>query len=193
MDKRKGKAIALCGIDLGLALADGALTWMNTPDLKLESNPLVAKLGLGWGALFTANLIVFILYVIVVWYSFAVYEGKVTSQNLTLKEYMGMLLYGKKVPLRWLIIRTPKERKTCKDNYRSWVAWLGYVLAYSLPAARVVLVCEWLTYTFKVDTPVYDSIRHIFGGRFDVFLGFVLLPVLMVLWIWKEYKKAKSL
>ncbi len=51
----------LIALYLLLAFADGALTYINTPDLAMEGNPLVANLGLGWSALAIANIAVFAL------------------------------------------------------------------------------------------------------------------------------------
>ena len=48
-------------------LMDGLVTFVNTPDLAMEGNPLVSKLGYGWGALFTANLIGFLIIVLSSW------------------------------------------------------------------------------------------------------------------------------
>lgn len=41
-----------------LALTDGALTYIATPDLSYEANPLVTHLGLGWGPLFICHGII---------------------------------------------------------------------------------------------------------------------------------------
>jgi hypothetical protein len=56
---KKLKFWSLIIILILLVFADGLLTFFNTPDLSMEGNPLVAKLGLGWGALAVANIIVF--------------------------------------------------------------------------------------------------------------------------------------
>ncbi len=48
---KKLKFWILITIYVLLMLADGLLTFINTPDLSMEANPLVANLGLGWVAL----------------------------------------------------------------------------------------------------------------------------------------------
>ncbi|MBQ5885802.1 MAG: hypothetical protein IIW79_05270 [Clostridia bacterium] len=57
---RKIKFWILIVVLVLLAFADGLLTFINTPDLSMEGNPLVASLGLGWEALAIANILVFI-------------------------------------------------------------------------------------------------------------------------------------
>ena len=71
---KKARFWILIAIYLLLAFADGALTYINTPDLSLEGNPLVAKLGLGWGALAIANVAVFALFFTASYYSFFKYK-----------------------------------------------------------------------------------------------------------------------
>ena len=63
--KTRYRFIRLSIGNLLIHLADGLVTYVNTPDLKREANPLVSRLGLGWGALFGANLIGFVF--IVLW------------------------------------------------------------------------------------------------------------------------------
>ncbi len=59
--------VRLSAGNLLIHLMDGLVTLVNTPDLSREGNPLVSRLGLGWGALFTANLIGFVLVVAAAW------------------------------------------------------------------------------------------------------------------------------
>ena len=54
--------------NLLIHLMDGLVTYVNTPDLKREWNPLVRIWGFGWEALFIANFIGFILIVLATWY-----------------------------------------------------------------------------------------------------------------------------
>ena len=53
--------------NLLIHLADGLVTYVNTPGLEREANPLVSRLGLGWGALFAANLLGFGFIVLCAW------------------------------------------------------------------------------------------------------------------------------
>ena len=64
-----------------LMFADGSLTFINTPDLSMEGNPLVAKLGLGWAALAVANIFVFIFIFITAYYSYFKYKTIYTNET----------------------------------------------------------------------------------------------------------------
>lgn len=186
------KWIFLCVLNLVLALIDGGLTYLNTPDLSREGNILITKFGLGWGALFTANFIVFILYVIWSWFSFVRYDSRVSSENLAVLEYLTVLCYGEKKSVRWLFFRTPKEKKESKANHWPTIACGGYSFAYISLIARSILIFEWLTVTFQIKTPLYDSLRRLLWDRVDLAAAMVLYPVFCLVWILKEYNAAKK-
>ena len=83
MDNRRNKIKywSLVSANLLLALADGGLTYWNTPDLTMEANPLVSKLGLGWGALAAANVVILGLLFWLAYYSFFQYKYKSNNKR----------------------------------------------------------------------------------------------------------------
>ena len=62
--KTKYRFIRLSAGNLLIHLMDGLVTFVNTPDLAREGNILVSRFGFGWGALFTANLLGFLVIVL---------------------------------------------------------------------------------------------------------------------------------
>ena len=59
--------IRLSAGNLLIHLMDGLVTYVNTPDLEREWNPLIRVLGFGWEALFIANAAGFVLVVVESW------------------------------------------------------------------------------------------------------------------------------
>lgn len=121
--------------NLLIHLMDGLVTFVNTPDLAMEANPLVSRLGLGWGALFTANFVSFILIVLVTWY-FGRYEY-VCIPSKSVFDYMMKLLYGENYKPIWFWYKFVR-------NYRAMFAWDGYGIYWGMTAVAPVFVIGWL-------------------------------------------------
>lgn len=181
---RKLKCCSLLGILLLLMLLDGLLTYINTPDLAREANPLVTVFGLGWGALFTANLIAFILLFLLAWQAFVKYDTLVAPAE-NRREYLSQLYFGRPDKFIWTLYKLPKK-------WGPVFAMFGYVFLFSMMLARVILVFEWLTVDVRV--PVYDDLRRMAPyGRLDIVLALLFAVYLIFRWIDMEYKKSQGL
>lgn len=178
----KKKFYILMSIYLILILLDGLLTYLNTPDLAKEGNPLVSYFGLGWGALFTANLIVFILLVVLTHYSFVRYKT-IKADTRNCREYISMIFFDRPDKFAWFFYKFPK-------HWAPAIACMGYGFIYSLIVARIILVCEW---AFNLPAWYYAICGVIPGGRLDIAAALIVLGGLVWLWFHKEYKKSKGL
>lgn len=180
------KWITLCSIWFFLMLSDGLLTYINTPDLKREGNPLVAVFGLGWESLFLANILVFGLYIITTYYAFVRYKT-VAIQAKNVFEYISGLLYGRTDKFIWFLYKFPKNRKP-------YGAILGFALAYTMIVGRTVVVLEWLCITLKVDMTSYNKIASFFPfGRVDVVLAMIVCISSILLWFKMQHEKSKKI
>lgn len=121
--------------NLLIHLMDGLVTFVNTPDLAEEGNPLVSRFGFGWGALFTANLIGFIAIVLVTWYFCRYEHAKIPSKSVF--DYMMKLLYGEDYKPVWFWYKFAKNR-------RAMLAWGCYGVYWGMTAAAPVFVVGWL-------------------------------------------------
>ncbi len=128
--------------NLLIHLMDGFITYANTPDLKREGNPLVSKLGLGWGALFTSNLIFFLLLVLMTWYAYRYEHIKIPSKSPF--DYFMKLMHGENYKPIWFWYKFTK-------NYRSTVAFVGYSLYWGLTAGAPAFVFGWIWYMLGFD------------------------------------------
>ncbi len=133
--RTKYRFIRLSAGNLLIHLMDGLVTLVNTPDLSREGNPLVSRLGLGWGALFTANLIGFVLIVLMTW-CFNRYEHvRIPSKGVF--DYYMKLFYGEGYRPVWYWCKLPKNRKPLAPM-------VSYSLYWGLTAAAPVFVLGWI-------------------------------------------------
>lgn len=171
----------MCLITLLLALLDGVLTYINTPDLKYEANPLVTVFGLGWGALFLANLIFYALYVCLAYFLFFKYESPVLQVN-NVREYVSQLYYSRPDKFVWFFYKWPK-------NWKPLVAVGAFAYIFVSPIARSILVFEWLMITFSIQSKLYSRLCSMLPfQRFDVALAAILISFLFVFWLNREYQ-----
>lgn len=133
--KTKYRFVRLSAGNLLIHLMDGLVTFVNTPDLAREANPLVSKFGLGWGALFTANLIGFILIILATWW-FGRYEYEIIPSK-SIFDYRMKLMYGENYKPIWIWYKFSR-------NYRAMFAWCSYGLYWGMTAGAPVFVIGWL-------------------------------------------------
>lgn len=165
-----------------LMLADGLLTLYNTPDLSMEGNPLVAKLGLGWGTLMSVNLIFLVIMFLLCRYAFDTYQT-VIADVPDLKSYVSQLFYNRPDKFVWTLYKFPK-------NWKPYLAWFGYIFVYALSCGALVRVFEWLAVTFDFNITFYDKLSNVFGGRMDILIGLLAIIPLTYIWFRNEYKKS---
>ena len=188
---KKVKFWILIATYLLLAFADGALTYINTPDLSAEGNPLVAQLGLGWGALATANIVIFILFFTAAYYSFFKYQTKYTNET-KFTAYCSQITFGR--PDKFWTGLIPK-------HITPYIAGMGFAFFPAGIIARLVLVLEWIVVTvYTFDYPRFRNLYYSYvrycsfkrtycGGRLDIVLAAVAIIVGIFYWLYTEFKK----
>ena len=186
MDKGKRNFALLIGLQIGLAITDGIMTYIGTPDLAMEGNPLVANLGLGWGALFTANVVVISLMGLAIYYANVKYKRPVIAGK-TFVEYFTILFYNRPGKFIWLLYKWPK-------NWRPCIAVAGYLFGIVMPVARSILIFEWVLYL--TDSPFRVYYRKFKSAvpfnRVDVLVGVILYFCLFIYWLRREYRINQS-
>ena len=161
-----------------LMLADGALTYFNTPDLSMEGNPLVANFGLGWGALAIANAVVFALLFCAAYYGFFRYQPRFNEETI-FTCYVSQLLFDR--PDRFWTGLIPK-------HFAPVAAMFGVAMLYAGIVARVVVVAEWLTISFGWNWTLWWKIRANFIDRVDLVLALVTWVIAAIGWFYKQYR-----
>ena len=182
---KKAKFWILVSVYLFLTFADGALTYINTPDLSYEGNPLVAKFGLGWGALAIANIVFFALYFVVAYYSYFKYKTVFTEET-KFTRYVSQITFDRPDMFWKGCILPPKHWTPC-------IAAFGFCIFPSAIIARLIIVLEWLSTTFNVDSEFVYNYFHFRDtycfGRFDVFVAVIIAVIGAFYWFYREFKK----
>lgn len=185
-NKSKGKFnfYLSCGAYLLTVILDLLFTYIATPNLLLEGNPLYNQTNFGWTGLIALNVITFIGYVIMAWYAFIKYTPPVTNET-DMKRYLAYINYGDAdgyVPMMW---KLPK-------NWAPQTACLCWSVVCVLPFCRMIIVLEWFLMILKVRnvlTELFFTIVACFPmGRIDIVLAVIGAWILSFVWIKKEFK-----
>lgn len=193
----KGKRIIKFSVFTTLTLLIGFfdlfLTYLGTPDLSNEANPL-AKAGLGWVGLIVGNIVFSAACIALYFYSFFIFKAELIPCN-GFKEYISMLYYDRPDKFRWIFGIGHKSQKRVKKYA---LACVGY-LAFAVEIARCRAIFEWICVLYFKDLAYrmfsyFENISFLSVlGRFDMLL-FVLIIVLLVYvyWFYKQYRINKK-
>ncbi|MCM1136350.1 MAG: sodium ion-translocating decarboxylase subunit beta [Clostridium sp.] len=171
--KTKYRFIRLSMGNLLIHLMDGLITFVNTPDLEMEGNILVSKFGYGWGALFTANLIGFIVVTLAAW-CFNRYEH-VKIPSTSMFDYYMKLFYGENYKPGWFWYKFSKK-------LRPQLAMLSYAIYWGVTAGAPVFVVGWLLRMMDI-TPRWWRTKWIVGVIYLAVVVFCLFK-----WVREGYK-----
>ncbi len=184
MKKSKIKFLLACCAYLLTIILDLLFTYIATPNLLLEGNPLYNSFNMGWAGLIVINAITFVGYILMAWYAFIKYKPPKTNET-DLKRYMALINYGdadKYVPMMW---KLPK-------NWGPQTACLCWSVVCVLPFCRMIIVFEWFLMILgirNIYTEIFFSIVAVFPlGRIDIFLAIIGAWILSFVWIKKEFK-----
>ncbi len=183
--KNKTEFLLSCAAYLAVTVLDLWFTYLATPNLLLEGNPLFDMFDFGWTGLILINVVTYIGYFIMARYAFLVYRRPQTDET-DLKRYLALLNYGsadKYVPMMW---KLPK-------HWGPQTACLCWSVVCSLPFCRLIIVLEWLLMILGARnhaTMTFFSIVSVFpGGRIDIFLAVIASWILSFVWIKREFNE----
>ena len=173
----------LISIYILLMLADGVLTYINTPDLSMEGNPLVDKLGLGWGALAIANISTLALVFVAAYYSYFKYKTVFTKETKYTR-YWSQITFDRPNMFWKGCILFPR-------HWKPYIAAFGFGMLPATIIARLILVLEWLAFTFDLSGRYqYDHFVNTYCfGRLDVVTAVIIAIAGVYYCFYMEYKK----
>ncbi len=184
MNKNKGYFYLTCSAYLLTIILDLLFTYIATPNLLLEGNPLYNQTNFGWTGLIAINVITFVGYVAMSWYAFIKYKPPITNET-DFKRYLSLINYGdadKYVPMMW---KFPK-------NWGPQTACLCWSVVCVLPFCRMIIVLEWFLMILRIRnafTVTFFTIVSLFPlGRIDIVLAILGAWILSFVWIKKEFK-----
>ncbi|MCL2671399.1 MAG: hypothetical protein FWF10_05125 [Clostridiales bacterium] len=192
---RNGKKIfvAVMATNLALALLDALFTYIGTPDLAFEANPLVMVYGLGWGALFIANVLVFLLLVPLMYFAFVRYK-QAPIPHTSYREYASVLYFRRPDRFGHTFFRFPK-------NWKPIFAMSGFALGIAAAVSRLIVVSEWAMYlwlpvldrhynAFRLALTSWtsDFLPYYMSFRADIMIAYLVMAVLIVVWMVRNYR-----
>lgn len=182
----KGKKISLF-IQYFLLLSptrigDGISTYIATPDLEYEQNPLVTVLGFGWIGLILIGVLVVILFMMInYYYVFFCYKIQQNIQFDSIKEYVSYYHFNDKNSFWKIFYKNP--------NYQVTLSILGYLLPNVFIFYSVLLIISNFL-VFTSDTYGYYLVVY----KLWVLLYLVLIPIIIYYYVsffqksFKEYQ-----
>lgn len=184
MKSGKFKFYMWCLAYLVTIILDLLFTYIATPNLLLEGNPLFNQLDFGWSGLIILNIVTFAGYILMAWYAFIKYKPPVTDET-DMKRYLAKINYGDAdgyVPMMW---KLPK-------NWGPQTACLCWSVVCVLPFCRMIIVLEWFLMIIgirNIVTETFFTIVTLFPmGRIDIVLAVIGAWILSFVWIKKEFK-----
>jgi len=168
-----------------ITAADLTLTYIATPDLEKEGNPLVTNLSFGWSGLIAVNVITYLAFFAMAFYAYIVYKSP-ASDEVEVMRYLSDITYDDPEKGSPGMLKKPK-------HWAPQIACLCYSVSTALPFSRIIIVLEWALLLGNVNAPVFFSIVAFFPlGRIDFFIAVILAWGLSVKWIYSEFKANKK-
>lgn len=202
--QKKGwvKYFSIILLHLMLIIADLVSTYIGTPDLAMEANPLVSQFGLGWTTLIVGNIIWWIFISIWSYFPFVQYKRSIIPCEGR-KEYMSMFLFDHPDKKHtWFSFKIPK-------NKFNWIAHLGYTITVAVMVTRLYVVLMNILATMYNRQPcifgllkiphTYCNMIHFHTNSGQIFLPIVTMAIVFVtafitykFWINREYNINKK-
>ncbi len=183
MVKRKSFILTLCF--LCLTVFDILLTFMGTPDLKDEGNPISAIFNFGWIALIITNIIAIAVFGLFAHIAFDKYKTPHIRVNSFFEFYL-MLFYNTKTMIVKPMFKLPK-------NWLPFFAMISFSGCISLIVGRIVVVLEWIAVLLGYEDSFYFVLReHIPLGRTDVWIFVIAFLISVVVWMESEFRKVRQ-
>ncbi len=175
---------------LFVALLDGLLTFLNTPDLSMEGNPLVSVLGLGWGALLIANAIGLALFFAIAYFAYAGAPVHTYVEVSNRREYLSQIAFDRPDKFAWTFYKFPKTRRSWKLLLEPMLRALVFAMIFS----RLVLVLEWTAVTFDVYPNAYIRFRNAMPfDRVDIWVMLLIFFVLYFVFLDRDFRRNQAM
>ncbi len=179
------KSLTFTLLFLILTISDILLTFIGTPDLVDEGNPISAVFEFGWIALMLTNIFAIVVFALFSHVAFVRYKTPKIEVNNFFEFYL-MLFYNTKTMVVKPMFKWPK-------NWMPFFAMISYCACIALIAGRVVVVAEWIAILLGYEHSAYFMARAgIPLGRTDIWVFVVAFLISVIVWMEKEFKKVRK-
>jgi hypothetical protein len=179
-------------VNLIMAITDLVITYIGTPDLSIEGNPLTYVFSLGWKSLIISSIIFLVIIVMSLYYAYFRFK-RIVIQCEGFKQYVSMLFYNRPDKFIWLLYKFPKN----KIGLSYFVVGLRYAFAIVIPIVKLFAVFLWVGIMNNLS--IVNTYHNYFNilmtpfGRIDAFIGGIILALFVwYYWFFKEYKINKK-
>jgi hypothetical protein len=156
--------------------ADAQTTYLYTPDLAKEGNPLVSILGFGWAASIIVQLIGLSIAIYSLWvYSFRAVKTPAISSNIPLTQFISLFHFNNRDSFLKLFYKLP-------TNKNSLMYSMGYIFTYSLIFFSIIVS---ISTTLLLVSKDYRNLYSAY--RIPVYL--YLLVILIIIYFSKRFYK----
>lgn len=166
---------------LVVTVLDLYLTYLGTPNLLLEGNPLYNKIFFTWTGLIVLNVVTYIFYCLLSYFGFVAYKRPITNET-DLRKYLSYISFGDANKYSTMMWKLPKY-------WAPQVACLCWSVSVILPFARLLIVIVWFCLLLGIDAPLFFNIVTLIPmGRIDFVVAILGAWILSFVWIHKEFK-----
>ena len=165
--------------------ADIVTTYLSTPDLKYEFNPLVSIFGSGWTGVIFFQLLFLIIIIYALWiYTSKTIEVPAFDKGLALKKFISLFYFRNTRSFLKLFYKLP-------TNKNSFFYSLGYIVSYSL--IIISFLVSFSTALLLMNNN-YKNFYNLNKGWIWLYsIGFLLVAFFFIRFFKKEFQlRAKS-
>ena len=175
--------ILLSGCLIFLRMLDAYLTYIITPDLSFEANPLIVWAKQGWEMVFFANVFVVMISILLLYFSKRFPPNSYpTEKDYSFKEFVSHYLYNDKFSFHKIYFFVPKNKKTILN-------FCGYLFPRVFIFWSIIIIIHNLGIIYSASYQFF-----LFYWNLWIFVYMSLVP-LTFYFFWKffrlEYKKYK--
>jgi len=183
MNKSKLEFFLLTAFLVITRLWDITATYIITPDLEKETNPMVSILGQGWVTIIIFQITVVSFIIILNYFSlFKIKTFYPSQKGYSYKEFITYFYFGEKRNLIELVYRFPKNKSTL-------VKALGYVLPRSLIVIGVFISLSSTLLILNIDYQKF----YAFARPYYYLVFIAIVFVFFVLFFRREYAKYQKI
>ena len=179
-------------LNIIMPIADIFFTYIGSPDLSIEGNPLVYVFGLGWNSLIIISIIFLVIIIALLYYSFFRFNRiKINCEGF--RQFISILFYNRPDKIIWMFYKFPNN----KIGLSYFFASLGCVLAIVIPIGKLLAVFLWIGIINDLNIVNYyhNNFNIIMTpfGRADILIGGIILAILIWChWFYREYRINKK-
>jgi hypothetical protein len=161
--------------------ADAQTTWLYTPDLAKEGNPLVSILGFGWTSSIIVQVIGLSFAIYALWvYSFRTVSVSAISKDIPLTQFISLFHFNDRNSFSKLFYKLP-------TNKNSLMYSMGYIFTYTLILFSSIVASSTTLLIVSEDYRNFYSVYRI------PFYLYALAVLIVIFFSIRFYKKEMAL